>query len=156
MKQIDKIKGVWGRWNWGKGIVLVYSVFVLGILYLVYQSKQQKLDLVYEDYYAQELMFQNQIDATQRVEDAGEKPSLVRKEGGVFLLIPSAKGIQVSGSLTAYCASDKSKDQLMRLNQTTAGLWRLPVLDLKSGRYTFKIKWKQLGELYYSELPFDK
>lgn len=156
MKQIDKLKGVWRRWNWGKGIVLVYSVFVLGILYLVYQSKQQKLDLVYDDYYAQELMFQNQIDATQRVEDAGEKPSLVRKEGGVFLLIPSAKGIQVSGSLTAYCASDKSKDQLMRLNQTTAGLWRLPVLDLKSGRYTFKIKWKQLGELYYSELPFDK
>jgi hypothetical protein len=156
MKQIDKLKGVWRRWNWGKGIVLVYSLFVLGILYLVYQSKQQKLDLVYEDYYAQELMFQNQIDATQRVEDAGEKPSLVRKEGGVFLLIPSAKGIQVSGSLTAYCASDKSKDQLMRLNQTTAGLWRLPVLDLKSGRYTFKIKWKQLGELYYSELPFDK
>jgi hypothetical protein len=156
MKQIDKLKGVWRRWNWGKGIVLVYSLFVLGILYLVYQSKQQKLDLVYEDYYAQELMFQNQIDATQRVEDAGEKPSLVRKEGGVFLLISSAKGIQVSGSLTAYCASDKSKDQLMRLNQTTAGLWRLPVLDLKSGRYTFKIKWKQLGELYYSELPFDK
>jgi len=156
MKQIDKLKGVWRRWNWGKGIVLVYSLFVLGILYLVYQSKQQKLDLVYDDYYAEELMFQNQIDATQRVEDAGEKPSLVRKEGGVFLLIPSAKGIQVSGSLTAYCASDKSKDQLMRLNQTTAGLWRLPVLDLKSGRYTFKIKWKQLGELYYSELPFDK
>lgn len=84
MKQIDKLKGVWRRWNWGKGIVLVYSLFVLGILYLVYQSKQQKLDLVYDDYYAQELMFQNQIDATQRVEDAGEKPSLVRKEGAYF------------------------------------------------------------------------
>jgi hypothetical protein len=156
MKQINKLKGVWGRWNWGKGIVLVYSLFVLGILYLVYQSKQQKLDLVYDDYYAQELMFQNQIDATQRAEDAGVKPSLVREKGGVFLLIPSAKGIQVSGTLKAYCASDKSKDQLMRLNQTTAGLWRLPVLGLKSGLYTFKIKWKQLGESYYSELPFEK
>jgi hypothetical protein len=156
MKQIIKLKGVWDRWNWGKGIVLVYSLFVLGILFLVYQSKQQKLDLVYDDYYAQELMFQNQIDATQRVEDAGEKPSLVRKNGDVFLLIPSSKGIPVSGSLSAYCASDKSKDQLMRLSQTTTGLWRLPVLGLKSGRYTFKIKWKQLGESYYSELPFEK
>jgi hypothetical protein len=156
MKQIDKIKGVWGRWNWGKGIVLVYSVFVLGILYLVYQSKQQKLDLVYEDYYAQELMFQNQIDATQRVEDAGVKPRLIREIGGVFLLIPNAKGLVVSGELLAYCASDKGKDRLMKLNHTTTGRWLLPVLVLKSGRYTFKIKWKQLGESYYSELPFQK
>jgi hypothetical protein len=68
MKQIDKLKGVWGRWNWGKGIVLVYSLFVLGILFLVYQSKQQKLDLVYDDYYAQELMFQNQTSCEQSLQ----------------------------------------------------------------------------------------
>lgn len=59
------------NWNWGKGIVMVYVLFVAGMLYLVFQSKQQKLDLVVDDYYQQELKFQGQIDAAQRAINAG-------------------------------------------------------------------------------------
>jgi hypothetical protein len=50
------------NWNWGTGIALVYTVFALSMIALVVSSFSKKLDLDSKDYYAQELVFQNQID----------------------------------------------------------------------------------------------
>ena len=75
------------QWNWGKGIVLVYACFVVGMLYLVFQSKQQKIDLVVDDYYQQELKFQQQIDASNRAVKAGVKARLVTHSGQQFLYL---------------------------------------------------------------------
>ena len=44
--------------NWGHKIIIVYGVFVLGTLFMVYQSTLQKFDLVQNDYYAAELKYQ--------------------------------------------------------------------------------------------------
>ena len=41
--------------NWGYKIVLVYIVFITGIVTLVYKSSAQNQDLVVNDYYEQEL-----------------------------------------------------------------------------------------------------
>lgn len=144
------------NWNWGKGIVMVYVLFVAGMLYLVFQSKQQKLDLVVDDYYQQELKFQGQIDATQRAIDAGAKPVILEKDGAYMLQIPGASGEAVSGTLLAYCAADKNKDQKMDLHQTNSGQWVLPLSGLATGKYVFKVQWKQHEEAYYAELNFDK
>ena len=52
--------------NWGYKILLVYAVFIAGILFLVYKASSQKMDLVTPDYYEQELKYQSQINATER------------------------------------------------------------------------------------------
>ena len=40
--------------NWGHSIIIVYALFVGGILLLALRSSQQKFDLVKSDYYGAE------------------------------------------------------------------------------------------------------
>lgn len=146
----------WLNWHWGKGIVLVYALFVAGMLYLVFQSKQQKLDLVVDDYYQQELKFQDQIDASRRAMDAGAMPSVVKENGQQFLEIPGTSGQPVKGTLLAYCAADKNRDQKMELHETSAGRWQLPLSELAKGMYVFKVHWQVSNQMYYAELNFEQ
>ncbi len=46
--------------------MLVYLVFVAGILFFVYKSSRQNEDLVTQDYYGEEIQYQKKIDQTAR------------------------------------------------------------------------------------------
>ena len=54
------------QWNWGKGIAVVYILFVIGTLSFVTFAFTQKVELVSNDYYAQEIDYQNRIEQTER------------------------------------------------------------------------------------------
>ena len=49
--------------NWGKGIIIVMSSFVIFILTLVFILMSTRVDLTSEDYYKQEINFQKEINA---------------------------------------------------------------------------------------------
>ena len=48
--------------NWGKGIFIFYSLFVVAILSVVYFAFTQEVNLVSEDYYQQEIAYESQIE----------------------------------------------------------------------------------------------
>ena len=48
--------------NWGHYIVIGFIGFVILILFMVFRSYQHNNDLVSEDYYAEEIAFQDVID----------------------------------------------------------------------------------------------
>ena len=48
--------------SWGKGIAIALTVFILFIATLVTIIIRQKVDLVSEDYYTQEINYQQEID----------------------------------------------------------------------------------------------
>ena len=48
--------------NWGHKIIAVYVVFIAGMIFLVFKSSRQNIELVTEDYYAKELVYQQKID----------------------------------------------------------------------------------------------
>ena len=72
------------KFNWGYKILLVYGLFVIGIMFLVFKSTQQKYDLVQKDYYADELKYQNVIDASQKAKDLGGELK-TDVGGGIYL-----------------------------------------------------------------------
>ena len=51
--------------SWGKILLVAYVTFVGVMLFMVVKSFQQDYDLVTPDYYAAELKFQDQIDASK-------------------------------------------------------------------------------------------
>jgi hypothetical protein len=53
--------------NWGLRIVLVYIGFVAMILTLVFKARSEKIELVAPDYYEQEIVYQNRIEALQNM-----------------------------------------------------------------------------------------
>jgi len=71
--------------SWGKGIILVFVVFVLGIGILVYRSMTKNIDLVTTNYYEKELKYQEQIDKINNTNSLKEKIK-IEYNGSVILI----------------------------------------------------------------------
>lgn len=52
--------------NWGKGIAIAMGMFIVFIVILASTLMSHKVDLVSEDYYQQEVNYQDEIDARER------------------------------------------------------------------------------------------
>ena len=50
------------KFNWGTGIVIFITQFVVSMSAMVFKASQQNVDLVTEDYYEKELAFQGLKD----------------------------------------------------------------------------------------------
>ncbi len=135
--------------NWGYKIAIVYSVFVVGILFMVYKSSTQNFDLVTEDYYAKELKFQEQIDAVKRTGALSDTLQYTVKDGTLLLNFPTDfKGKEIKGEMHLYYAADKSKDVMKQFTAAgnTANI-SLPAAN--KGAHHLIITWQVEGKDYY-------
>jgi hypothetical protein len=139
------------RLNWGYKIILVYGLFVLGMMFLVFKSTQQKYDLVQKDYYAEELKFQNVIDASQHAKNLGGELITSRQAGHLLITLPVGfQNAKVIGSAHLYYAADENKD-INSVFETTNGKFKVELLSKMSGAYTLKLNVDMKGEQYYYE-----
>ena len=74
--------------NWGYKILIIYSAFVLGIVFMVYKSTQQNIDLVTTDYYAKELVYQDRIDEAKRTSLLSAPVTIVEKNRQLEVTFP--------------------------------------------------------------------
>jgi hypothetical protein len=127
--------------NWGKSIVVVYTIFVIGIVFLVYKSSQQKIDLVDPNYYQQEIQFQKEIDDSNNANSHHYSAKIIKENGQELIVVDSGCGKILKGDAQFYCPSDSKKDVKMILPQTTDSKWKVPMNALKSASYKLKVKW---------------
>ena len=137
--------------NWGQKIIVVYVVFVTGILFLAYKSSTQNTDLVTEDYYAKELVYQQKIDEVKRTAllSGTVKITMVNRE----LIIQFPKDFaskKITGSITVYCPSDEKKDIQHPFTVTDNDL-NISVPANYHGLNYVKINWAAEGINYYYE-----
>lgn len=59
--------------NWGWRISILYSGFVVFMLFMVFKTTTVKDDLVTPDYYAKELEYQQHIDKQERANQLDRK-----------------------------------------------------------------------------------
>ena len=127
--------------NWGKSIIVVYTLFVVWIVYLVYCSSQQTIDLVDKNYYLKEIQFQTEITASNNANQNGYVPE-IKKIGGVyFLVLPSFSGSNLQGSAEFYCPSNSKYDVFMKLPASKDAQWKLPEASIHKTKYQVKVKW---------------
>ena len=134
--------------NWGYKILIVYAVFVVGILFLVFKSSSQKMDLVTTDYYEKELKYQQKIDETNRVNALLSPVTCEIKNNELVINFPKDfSGKNLTGEATLYCPSDEDNDATQKFNIVDAPLIvRIP--SIKKNAYELHLTW-QSGELNY-------
>jgi len=71
--------------NWGKGIIIVMSAFVIFILTLVFILMNNRVDLTSEDYYKKEIGFQVEINALKAGETFSSKLIINQDKDSIFL-----------------------------------------------------------------------
>ena len=137
--------------NWGHKILVVYLIFVGGILFLAIKSSQQKFDLVHQDYYGAELKYQEVINATRHASELGaDLGVLVRGSYLHITLPPTFQKSETQGEAHLYCIADEKGDMTKQIKSNNGELV-LELLTRMKGNYTLKLTIQNKGVDYYFE-----
>lgn len=137
--------------NWKALIASVYISFVLMILLLVGMSAGQKIDLVTDHYYEEELKFQGKIDKLQRAAELTEPLSWQIKDNALQIRYPATfADSSISGQIRMYCPSDDRNDRQFAIDSNGNGQ-TVALSQIPAGRYKIQVDWKGGNETYWSE-----
>jgi hypothetical protein len=136
--------------NWGHYIAISFSLFVLLVLYMVYRSYQNNHDLVAEDYYNQEIKFQEVIDKKKNAASLEENISWESINGGIMVNFPRIEE-PIRGKILLFRPSDMALD--VKFDVIVDGDNRQFLFDplLAPGKYLIQIDWMAGSEAYYTE-----
>lgn len=138
------------KFNWGHGIFIGYTLFVAYILYFVYTSFSHDVDLVAEDYYAQEVAFQDRIDQTTNGLKWESAIDLKKADQGVKLSFSQEALADFSeGTIYFFRASDVNMDLTLPITLDQNGEFTIPYQLLSDGRYEAQLSWKGDDEDYF-------
>ncbi len=137
--------------SWGYKILLVYGIFVTGILFMVFKSSSQKMDLVTTDYYAKELKYQEKIDEAGRTNALSEPLRYDVKDNRMQIHFPKDfAGKKISGIAELYCPSNEDRDVTKEFAIQDAVL-EMVIPAINRGQYELHITWQVEGVSYYFE-----
>ena len=138
--------------NWGTGIVAVYTVFALATTGFVTFAMSQRVDLVSSDYYVQSLRQDQRIAAEQNARSLEPPPAVVLTGSGHARcsLPPDQAGV-AAGTITWYRPADSKADRTTALALDRDGRQQLPLSGLMAGHWIVQIRWTARGRDYYYE-----
>ena len=137
--------------NWGTKILIIYIVFVMGIVFMVFKSSVQNTDLVTTDYYAKELRYQEKIDEAGRTAALSAPLEYNIKDNALTIVFPKDfAGKQIAGEAVLYCPSDEKKDLKKNFSVKDEPL-QMEIPSGSTGLYELHISWQDGGVTYYFE-----
>jgi nitrogen fixation protein FixH len=141
--------------NWGTGIVISFVLFIAMIFLFIFLGGREPSDLVSEDYYAQELKYEERIQAARNTAPYKDSIEVNRTESLVMISFPAAAlaGLE-EGTVEFFRPSEADDDVLFKLEPSDEGIMLVPRSELKPGRYEIKINWTCKGVVYYWEKGF--
>jgi len=140
---------------WPVGLVIFFIVFASYIVGFVIFCCRERMDLVREDYYDQEIRFQQQIDRVQRTAPVLASAGIDYDRGGerVTVSLPATQLNEISGTVSFYRPSDAGLDTNVKLGLDQAGRQQLSVRSLRAGLWKVRVQWKAAAQEYYFEKP---
>lgn len=123
--------------NWGKGIAIALVAFITFIVTLVTIIISQKVDLESEDYYAQEINYQEQIDALAEGEIA-DKFKFKIVDDQLVVSVPEAV-VSDSILLDFFRPNDKNLDRNFLIEGTKT--FTIPMSAFKKGDYKIQVRY---------------
>lgn len=137
--------------NWGTGIVLAFIGFITFIMYFIITmnvNSKYEHDLVTEDYYGEELKYQNDIDKLNSAKNLVENISYNRTADGLVITFPKTMNFDnISGKVFLYRPSNKHLDFDVDISLSKPYLL-IPDNRLVDGRWNIKVAWQYGGKSY--------
>ncbi|NND11980.1 MAG: FixH family protein [Flavobacteriaceae bacterium] len=137
--------------NWGTGIVIAFIAFISFIMYFVINmniNKKYDHDLVTDDYYKEELKFQNDIDKEKNAKDLASDITWKKTDKGLLLVFPkNLETKKIKGKVFLYRPSNKQFDFEIPISLSDYNLL-IPDNRLLDGRWNIKVDWKYLDKSY--------
>ncbi len=135
--------------NWGKSIFIFYSLFVIALLSFVVFSFSVDVNLVAEDYYQQEIAYEDQIARIKNTKSLDETPTITLKNNVVVLSFPAE--LKPKGRIHFFRPSDVSMDRKIAIALGADGTQPIDFSTQEAGKWIVKITWAQENKEYYQE-----
>jgi len=133
------------KFTWGTGITIAMIAFMIFILSFVYKSialDEYQHELVSEDYYKDELHYQEEIDKLNNAEKLDQNISIKNSSQGIHISFP--KDIEES-SITGEISFKRFSNQKLDFTETiklSGHEQIIPANKLVSGKWIVKVDWK--------------
>ncbi len=101
--------------TWGTKLLIVFAGFAILMTTMVYKCMHQNFELVSNDYYSDELRYQEKIDGMNNANKIG---NVTIKENGkkVSIQLPKeVQGLALKGQAVFYCAANSTNDRTIPL-----------------------------------------
>ena len=140
--------------NWGARITVSFIVFAMVIFTMVFISMNQDINLVAEDYYKQEIEYEDQIQRERNTQSLEEPPviTLDRNAQQAVISFPEELTGQIKeGYIHLYRPSDSRLDKRFKLALDDQGIQRISMKGQNKGMWKAKLYWEDYDLEYYQE-----
>jgi nitrogen fixation protein FixH len=140
----------------GNIIIVGFGMMILFMCFLVYKSINNEAQMVNDNYYENELKFQDRINAKANGDAYTDEMKLVITNEKLQIRIPTELSNKLTnGNITFYCISSKKDDKNLAIKANETGLYAIDVKSWDKLSYIAKLTFECDGKKYYHEMPFN-
>lgn len=138
--------------NWGFGIAVTYTLFVIVVVSAVVIFMRQDVSLATDNYYSKGIKYQEQIDKINRTNKLPEQLQISITDSGILLSFPNIfETKDFSGKISFYRPSDEKKDFTVDISLDSSHSQFIDSNELDKGLWKVKVDWNADGNNYYNE-----
>ena len=137
---------------WAWGTVIVYCLFAGGTIGFVLFASTQKVELVSDDYYKNEVVYHDQIERVNRTNALDESVEWHLSDDKKTLDFLFSLRLVKEGTITFYRPSASAMDKIYTIKTDEAGSQQVSLAGLQEGMWRVKVQWQDNdGKSYYKE-----
>ena len=137
----------------GNLILAGFGMAILLMSFLVYKSLQQNFELVTDNYYEKEVLFQGQLNAAENAKPYDSLFAIKKNGDAITLSLPTQLASNlINGSVYFYCPSNRNEDRTFPLDNTANGQYNYNTTDWQKVGYKARVSFKSNGTDYFKEL----
>jgi len=140
------------KFNWGTGLFITILIFVTFFVSFIFFSLTQNVNLVTEDYFPDEIAYENKLDKIRNTNLLSEKITFKKENDKLIIFFP--EGINkkdLSGTILLFYVTDNNYDFELNIQPNETGKQIIYIEKLKKGRYYIRIDWSVSDKNYFQE-----
>ena len=137
--------------NWGKGITLFIVAFIVFIASMVVFAFTKDADLVREDYYENELAYDQNKENKVNYQDLNKAIVVSKTESGIVFQFPEIVNSESKGKIMFYRPDQKKYDREFELEIDTLHQQILDYKNFKEGYYDLQVEWTNGAKTFLFE-----
>ena len=118
---------------------------------VVFRAFQEDINLVANDYYQQEIEFQNQMDAISNAQNLPTPINMLIDRTAMAAAFEFPGSLPVEGEIHFFRPSDNTLDQKIAIKLDSGMTQAISIGHLRRGLWKVKIKWHDGTKEYFEE-----
>ena len=141
------------KFNWGTGIAIFYSCFVIVMVSMVILSAQNKVHLVQDNYYDKDLNYESFRQKRQNASQLADQITIQFLQSQRLIQVEFPKQMKkATGTLILFRPSNKFLDKKYNLQLNEKMQMNIPLDNtIRPGLWHVQIDWENEGVNYFKE-----